>query len=374
LLYVGRLQPAAAGRGERAPGPARVRGRDAAFFICREVPLIGSGFFKNAMELAHRLDMEEPAWCEAAGRWLVAGFEDVGEPFLMFGAIEEQFVVERGVSRDEARTRKMVALGLEMDGRLNRHLMRQGPCFRFLEGCASAPAGSLGGEDAVSLLPKAGLSENYWVLRGTSVGGGGLVVGLDLKRAPGAREAARMAAWTRAVMHLGAAWRLRKALGRGEGRAEAVLSPGEPRVLHAEGAALDPEMREVLRRAARELERSRVKRGDLVGRLMALRVLVVGRWSLVDHTDHDGKRMVLAQVNKPATPAELLPGLGERERQVAMLLALGHSLKEIGYELGLAVSTVHGAELRARVKLGAPGRAAMIQRVHEATDGLLRLP
>ena len=101
-------------------------------------------------------------------------------------------------------------------------------------------------------------------------------------------------------------------------------------------------------------------------RAMALwQALVVGRWSLIDHFDSDGRRFVVAHRNDVAVLDTR--GLTLREQQISAHAALGHSNKVIAYELGLSVSAVGEHLARARAKLrslsgavrdvGAPGPA-----------------
>jgi DNA-binding NarL/FixJ family response regulator len=75
--------------------------------------------------------------------------------------------------------------------------------------------------------------------------------------------------------------------------------------------------------------------------------MVHGEWTLVDHADTDGKRFLLAKRNLPGVRD--LAALTKRERQVASYAACGLSLKQIGYELGLSVSTV-SAQLKSGLR------------------------
>jgi DNA-binding CsgD family transcriptional regulator len=56
-----------------------------------------------------------------------------------------------------------------------------------------------------------------------------------------------------------------------------------------------------------------------------------------------------------------LAKLSDRERQVATRVALGHSYKQIAYELGIGLSTVWKYLQRAAIKLGANSRVSLIQ-------------
>jgi DNA-binding NarL/FixJ family response regulator len=86
---------------------------------------------------------------------------------------------------------------------------------------------------------------------------------------------------------------------------------------------------------------------------------VVAQWSLLDEFDTDGKRFVVAMDNRP--PQRVARGaLSEREHQVLTQAELGHSNKEIAYELGLSSATVRVLIHRAAKKLGAATRAEAI--------------
>jgi DNA-binding CsgD family transcriptional regulator len=167
--------------------------------------------------------------------------------------------------------------------------------------------------------------------------------------------------WGRVAAHVAAATRLRRAKRKGLGAVEAVLDPGG-KVLHAEGEAVPA--RDVLRAAALEQDRVRARRKNAFDALNATaqwRALVSGRWSLVDEFERDGRRYLVARANPPQTGH--LGDLTERERLVARAVALGHSNKQIAYELGLATSTVADHLRRAMVKLGVQTRMDLIQRV-----------
>lgn len=165
------------------------------------------------------------------------------------------------------------------------------------------------------------------------------------------------APWTRIGAHLSAGLRLRRALhGAPRDGAEAVLSP-DGRVVHAEGVARGADARVRLAEGVRRSERARgaLRGTDPVHALEVWRGLVAGRWSLVDHVDHDGRRFVLARPNDADAPDPR--ALTPRERQVLGYIGLGQSLKLAGYALGLAPSTVSGHLAAAMRKLGLRNRA-----------------
>ena len=86
--------------------------------------------------------------------------------------------------------------------------------------------------------------------------------------------------------------------------------------------------------------------------------LVQGRWSLVDHFEKDGRRYLVARKNDPFVPGDKL---SLRERQVVGFVALGHSNKLIGYELGISASTVATHLTSAAKKLGLGSRLELIR-------------
>lgn len=135
------------------------------------------------------------------------------------------------------------------------------------------------------------------------------------------------------------------------GDGDAVLEPAG-KVAHAEGDAKAASAREALARAAVAVDRARgkLRRQDNDEAIELWRGLVAGRWSLVERFESDGRRYLIARPNDPKV--DLLPMLTERERQVLMFRAFGHSQKLIAYELGLSVSAVSRSLARAMKKLG----------------------
>jgi DNA-binding CsgD family transcriptional regulator len=124
------------------------------------------------------------------------------------------------------------------------------------------------------------------------------------------------------------------------------------RLVHAEGTARDQDAREKLRDAAIAIDRARgsLRRKNDDEALQLWRVLVDGEWSLVDRFDSDGRRYMVARKNAPQVKDPR--ALTLRERQVVALTSLGHSIKLIGYELGVSHSSVINARKQAMRKLG----------------------
>jgi DNA-binding CsgD family transcriptional regulator len=170
----------------------------------------------------------------------------------------------------------------------------------------------------------------------------------------------------RIAAHLASAHRLRRSLDERRPaedlleQADAVLG-ADGSVLHARGDARDADARHALRDAALRIDRARTRRGaDSPGGALALwRALVEGRWSLVERFESDGRRIMVARRNDPASRASR--ALSEHERKVVALLALGHSLKVCAYELGRAESTISEVAQSAMRKLRVRTRAELVE-------------
>ncbi len=165
--------------------------------------------------------------------------------------------------------------------------------------------------------------------------------------------------------HLEAGARLRRSLTEGElslddADVEAVMEP-DGKVLHAAGDGTGASARELLRDAARSIDRARgsLRRRDPDGSLALWRGMVDGRWSLVDHFDHDGRRFVVARKN--STGMEDPRALTERESQVAHLVSLGKTNAEAAYALGLSDTTVRNYLGAAMRKLGLTRRRELVR-------------
>jgi DNA-binding CsgD family transcriptional regulator len=172
---------------------------------------------------------------------------------------------------------------------------------------------------------------------------------------------------SRLATHIGAGLRLRRRLEAAErarrlDEAEAILTPSG-KLEHAAGPAQAKGASQALASATRALDRARgrLRRADPDEAVALWRTLVSGRWSLIDHFDHDGRRYVVAHRNQMLDARVTLAALSDRERQAAMLAALGHGNKLIAYELGVSLSAVASYLSRASTKLGASSRVGLIQ-------------
>lgn len=169
--------------------------------------------------------------------------------------------------------------------------------------------------------------------------------------------------WRQLALHLGAGIRLqRQDRSLSDPEVEAVLSP-DGSLLHAASERTSASSREHLREATRRIDRLRTARGRASAHesLELWRGLVLGRWSMVDHFDTDGRHFLVARRNDPDAPAPRQ--LSRRQRQVVFYASLGLPHKHVGYALGLAETTVANHLREALAKLGIESREELIKMV-----------
>ncbi|HVH45132.1 MAG TPA: LuxR C-terminal-related transcriptional regulator [Labilithrix sp.] len=168
--------------------------------------------------------------------------------------------------------------------------------------------------------------------------------------------------------HLGAALRLRILGARSIDAAavdestDAVLSPSG-RILHATEGAKTARVRESLSEAVLRSERARgrLRHVDSTEATELWSALVGGRWSIIEATERDGKRFLLARKNALRTP-DLL-ALTKEESDVVWLIAQGHSHKYVAYELGLSVASILRRLRSAMLKLRVGSRRDLLRKL-----------
>lgn len=211
------------------------------------------------------------------------------------------------------------------------------------------------------LFAHLGGSQDTFAVNALDASGQGLWLGAPLpstaKVAP-----ARVKLLTRFAAHLATALRLRRNADGAKPAPAAILSPTGA-LLDATAGGHVVEAREELRRATLAFDEARTRkmRSDADLATKRWRPLLASRWSLVDDFDSDGKRFVVAVENAPPTRPPR-KDLSEREHQVMTQAHLGHTDKEIAYELGLSASTVRVLLHRATRKLGASTRQEALAR------------
>lgn len=173
--------------------------------------------------------------------------------------------------------------------------------------------------------------------------------------------------WGRVAAHIAAGSRLQRALASGHASQppppDAVFSP-DGKLHHAQGAAQEPEARDLLRNAALRVDRARTRqaRRSAESSLSLWRALYDEQWSIFDQFDADGRRFLIVRRNTAKTDPNAKQSA--REQQIQTLVTLGHSNKAIAYELGLSVSTVSSHVSHLKRRFGAKTRAELIRAMH----------
>lgn len=229
----------------------------------------------------------------------------------------------------------------------------------FDKACGTASSLNLNG-DVVEALREFGGARDFVWINGRDPSGFGVWLGAPRPREM-RRGAKRDALFARVAAHLASGYRLRRQGKRSELAPEAVLHPNG-QVAHAEANASSRKARLALQQAVLEVERARSvsARHDPQAATKGWRGLTSARWSLVDQFESDGRRFVVAFRNDVDLPAR--GALSGRELQVMGFAALGHTNKEIAYELGLSLPTVRVLMHRSAVKLGVRLREDAIMR------------
>lgn len=131
-------------------------------------------------------------------------------------------------------------------------------------------------------------------------------------------------------------------------RLRRALAPASPERCGAEKGRT----RSFLVAAVQRLDRARagLQKRTADDAVALWRTLIDGRCSLIDVTDHDGRRYLLARRNDASVPE---PGaLTPDERVVLAMFALGHCGKVVASDLGVAPSTVSARLQSGLHKLG----------------------
>jgi len=207
-----------------------------------------------------------------------------------------------------------------------------------------APSGSVGGPERsgqssiASFLARFGAVDMLTLLC-TDPSGVAVVVGTNLRRKRELSQKTkdllgRLAAHTTTAFHL-----------RGGDEAIDATFTREGRLLESSGDAKDAAAK--LARTVRAL--TAVAGGDEAA-LARFTSRVDAQWSLLSKVRRGNEEFIVARRSVP--PSWPLETLTQREREVVSHLAVGHSLKQVAYELGLAFATVRVLSARAAKKFG----------------------
>ncbi len=145
----------------------------------------------------------------------------------------------------------------------------------------------------------------------------------------------------------------------------AVIDARTMRVVNASGDAQEAPARDAIRQAAVAVDQLRASKGERGEQALDVwQGLIDGRWSLIDHVETDGKRLILAHRNPERVRDPR--GLTDMEARVARLAARGYANKLIGYHLGISEGTVAAHLHRCCRKLRASGRTQLVKMLNHA--------
>ncbi len=203
-------------------------------------------------------------------------------------------------------------------------------------------------------LAKASGGGDWLIMTALDTDGHGELLGYGV---PGRLQLGREGAHTlrHLLAHMTAVARTRRA----RRPVEAVFSP-DGRTLHAEPRS-QPAL-EALRAMVRRADRARSS-GDDGEALAGWTAVVQGRWSLVDDFEVDGRRFIVARENEPRAAlrsAASAVTLSTLERNALALLARGHAMKAIAYELGVDPPRLSRVLSQVRRRLGLDTRAELL--------------
>jgi DNA-binding CsgD family transcriptional regulator len=315
----------------------------------------------EAAWLRSMLDVVEP-WVNRGSGALIAPFVQTGDTFRVGHGV----VVSEGAVALEAASRTWLKRASEIwDDPTGRAFIRRFYPTAPLVASFSELAGGKPEETARALRLPPIPSEVLGIVAGNPSGHGCVITAFTHQpfgAAGAAFTRAERALWNHLAAHIATGYRL----VHQEASVEAVLDP-DGKVQHLEEPAMAS--RGALSAAARNVDRARgaLRRTDPERAVALWSGLVDGRWTLVDHFDHDGRRFVVAKRNPP--DARAWHTLTDNERAVVHYAAHGHPHKLIAYELGITVPTVANRLASAARKVGAESRLALVT-AYRASAGL----
>jgi len=160
---------------------------------------------------------------------------------------------------------------------------------------------------------------------------------------------------SRIARHIAAACRARRSVSDSIEESSAILAPDGRFCYRTEGS-LESGLEHALSRAVVTTARARADRSGEHREAEALWDLLLSQgWSLLHHTDTDGKRFILA-----VRDTERRVALSPRERAVIDMASEGFSNKVIASDLGIALSTVATHLANGLAKLRVSSRRELI--------------
>ncbi len=169
---------------------------------------------------------------------------------------------------------------------------------------------------------------------------------------------------SRIARHIAAAYRARLSVSNSIEESSAILAP-DGRFCYRKEGSLESGLQDALSRAVVATSKARAGRSARQEEAQALWDLLLSQgWSLLHHTDTDGKRFILA-VRDTGRRFALSP----RERAVIDMASEGVSNKVIAFDLGIALSTVATHLANGLAKLRLTSRRELIA-LRRSTAGL----
>jgi DNA-binding CsgD family transcriptional regulator len=325
----------------------------------------------DIVEAAYRIDLPDDEWLRClAGA--VRPYLDEGFGFSAFEFHRPEGAVPRILQQCRLgmpdKLAEVYPLAFQsIDPEMRQRPFRMGPCVTGSE-LTGLHARFHDEPNMKRYLQPFGLFDTLWITAAEPTGYG---CGFHAGRAKiGSATPTQVRRWGRIAAHLSASVRLRRRLRTAEGAAssapEAVLD-GSGAIHDVSGAATTAAARALLKRAVVMFETARgsQRKTDPDKSLADWKGLVAGRWSLLEHYDHDGRRYIVARQNEPEVFGS--SQLTKRERQVLEYARLGHHNKLIAYDLGIADSTVRVLLARAAAKLGVRTRDALLRATEPAS-------
>ena len=321
------------------------------------------------VEAAYELDRDDEAWIEGLVRTtaplLERGFGVIGYSWRVEEdgkvlVIENQIGLDCSPTLPDALTRAAEIMPAEA----MRDFITAGPCHSHSEARGLGADFAKTREVQEALLPLVGARDMLNVRATNPDHASGIAMGALTRNIVNVAPRTR-AAFSRVAAHIVAAARLRRAvrqdLSSTSAQAAEAVFDARGALLHAEGDAVSSGARQALVTAVERVMTSRgqLRKESSERALEIWRALVSGRWSIVEHCDTDGKRLILARRNQASIPQPA--ALNANERLVALYTSWGHSNKLIAYELGLSASTVSSLLRSALRKLGLGSRSELLR-------------
>lgn len=317
--------------------------------------------YLSIVEAAYALRTEEQAWLQgitdAASSVLDDGFGICANTFDARDAANVAFgagATAGGMTREELLAGQRASTSAPVA--VVRQYFCEGPSLSFVNARAHIQprkAKSKGKAGAAGSAPPA---PDIMSLRAKNPFGQGVIVCAPITRpgrfGPRVRSRLGMVA-----AHLAAALRLR-ALGVQPIEESDAIFSARGKTEHLGSELAKAPLAALQRGLDGFLEARRLQRAEPDHAIELWSALIGGKWSIFDQFDRDGRRFIVARRNELALDDPRM--LSTAERMILLYASWGHSLKLIGYEVGLSQSSVFAHLKMAMRKLGLRQRSELL--------------